>query len=81
MPSYGPDFLATSECLYCKICEHILWPVCNDQNEVDCFDIAEIKIRFAFYTLHIKDRDQIQRNLSQYHIENSREELNRNICA
>lgn len=59
--SYGPDFLATNEGLYCDMCEHQLWPICDDGDAIDCFDIGEKKIRFAFHASPFENRDEIHK--------------------
>lgn len=42
--SLGPDFVSTSEKLFCDMSEKTLWPFCESQDSHDCFDLQKKNI-------------------------------------
>jgi hypothetical protein len=45
--SLGPDFANTSEGLFCDMGDKILYTICNEGSETNCFDLASKTLRSA----------------------------------
>ncbi|OAK93380.1 hypothetical protein IQ06DRAFT_236474 [Phaeosphaeriaceae sp. SRC1lsM3a] len=43
--SLGPDFVSTQESLFCDMETAKLWPLCDSQHLVDCFDLTTKRIQ------------------------------------
>ncbi|KAH9873236.1 hypothetical protein J1614_005634 [Plenodomus biglobosus] len=43
--SWGPDFVAVEERLYCDMCERELYPTCEHAGQENCFDVETRKVK------------------------------------
>lgn len=43
--SHGPDFVSTTEGLFCDMCAHQLWKVCGSPDATGCFDVDTQRLR------------------------------------